>query len=260
MKILSSDMAQHYQVNSLQRGHLIFTSFISINGQLLFLDSHIERLLKGAHFLFPHFEWDLNFFKIKDHVENIFIKLNSLKDNFYFRLTIFDDCLYLQHRVLEESKDSLKLTTAIKIRTQGLIPPFLKLSHYVEADLELAQAKLKDWDDIVYMDNEGNLAEASSSNVFIVNDNGTVLTPPPSSMILGGITRKKLLEKLQKEGVDILEAPVSQLELFKAREIWLTNAVKGLRFVEQFDDRTFLKNNSLYLRAKAIFGRYGELV
>ncbi|MDD4974299.1 MAG: aminotransferase class IV [Bacteriovorax sp.] len=265
MKILSSEMAQHYQISSLQRGHLIFTSFISYNGKILFLDSHLERLVKGADFLFPDIGWSQNFEKIKQYVEGVFKNTmdrsgDQSMNNNYFRLTIFDDCLHLQQKAFETHNDSLKLMSALKVKTAGLIPPFVKLSNYLESDLELARAKFKSYDDVLFFDYAQNITEASTSNIFIVTTGGAIITPTPSSIILDGVTRKKLLEKLQYLGFNIKEAPVSKSDLLKAREIWLTNSVKGVRFVEQFEELMFDKNDTLFQKVITVFGRYGELV
>lgn len=257
MKILSNEMAQHYQIASLNRGHLIFTSFISLNGRILFLDSHIERLLKGADFLFSDFGWASKHQELKRHVLEIFGKDNT---DSYFRLTLFDDCVHLERRALASGPDCLKITSALKMKTPGLIPSYLKVSNYLESDLEIARAKLKGFDDVLYFDNEGHITEASTSNIFIVTGDGKIKTPPVSSMVLEGITRQKLLVKMNEAGFTISEAPISKAELEKAREIWLTNSVKGIRNVSQFEDYDYGQSNSIFEKALALFGRYGELV
>ncbi len=254
MKILSKDKAQYYQIPSINRGHLTFTSFISKNGKILFLDSHIDRLLKGAEFLFPNVGWTSNHQKLKEHV------LSEFKDESYFRLTLFDDSVHLERRQLDESSDSLKMTSAIKLKTPGMIPSFLKVSNYLESDLEIAKAKTLGFDDVMYFDKNGNVAEASSSNVFIVTKLNQIKTPPVSSMVLEGITRQKLITKLKAGGFNIVETAISKVELENAQEIWLTNSVKGIRNVSQFEHCSFKRNDSIFDQAIALFGRYGELV
>jgi branched-subunit amino acid aminotransferase/4-amino-4-deoxychorismate lyase len=72
MKILTEEVAKYYQIPSLKRGHLVFTSFISLSGNILFLDEHLLRLIKGAEFLFPEQNWPDNKLKLKQHVLDIF--------------------------------------------------------------------------------------------------------------------------------------------------------------------------------------------
>lgn len=254
MKILTKELAQHYQLASLQRGYSVFTSFISQQGRILFLDAHLERLLMGADFLFPKADWPLNFEKLKQYVESEF------QNESYFRLTIFDDNVYLQRRELTASSICVKLTSAQKIKTPGLLPAFVKLSNYVEADLELSSAKFKNFDDIVFFDHLQNVTEASTSNLFVVASNGSILTPAPSSMVLDGITRKKLIQKLEANNYPIKESTITKSDLLNAKEIWLTNSVKGIRFVDQFENVNFEIKDSLFQKIMGVFGRYGELV
>jgi branched-subunit amino acid aminotransferase/4-amino-4-deoxychorismate lyase len=260
MKILSNELAQHYQITSLQRGSCPFSSFIAKNGKILFLDSHLERLLLGAHFLFPYSGWLTCHEKLKEYVESELAKLSlEIQDERYFRLTIFDEYLYLQNRELTLSSLTVKMTTALKIKTPGPLPSFVKLSNYVESDLELKNAKNKNFDEVIFFDNFQNVTEASTSNVFIVTTDGHILTPPPSSMILDGITRKKLILKLRENNYLVQEIMISKIELQKAREIWLTNSVKGMRFVASFETIIFKKEASLFNKVINFFGRFGEL-
>lgn len=254
MKILSKDEAQYYQIPSINRGHLIFTSFISKNGKILFLDSHIDRLLKGAEFLFPKIGWSANHQKLREHV------LKEFKDESYFRLTLFDDTVHLEKRDLDSSSESLKMTSALKIKTPGVTPSFLKISNYLESDLEIIRAKSLGFDDIIYFDNDGNVAEASTSNIFVITGEGLIKTPPVSSMVLEGIIRQKLVTKLKEKNFSVLEMPISKVELENAQEIWLTNSVKGIRHVSQFEHFYFKRNDSIFIQVIALFGRYGELI
>lgn len=227
---------------------------------MLFLDSHLERLLSGADFLFPTVGWISHFESVKQYVEREFNTLSPQRQKeSYFRLSIFDNKIHLQHRELLSSPDSLRLTSGLKIKTPGLVPAFVKLSNYVESDLELQRARLRSFDEVVFYDQTEKVTEASTSNLFIVASDGSVLTPAPSSMILDGIIRKKLFQKLQTNDFKIFERSISKTDLLNAREIWLTNSVKGIRFVDQFEELNFEKKDSLFEKAIKIFGRYGEL-
>jgi branched-subunit amino acid aminotransferase/4-amino-4-deoxychorismate lyase len=255
MKILNQEQAKNYQIPSLNRGHIVFTSLVQINQKILFLNSHLERLLKGADFLFPQFNWKSELGTIRDAVIK---ELSLTNENVYLRLTIFDDVLHIEKKSHEVADENVKLMKAFKLKTQSLFPDFLKQSNYLESDLELRKAKEKGFDDVLYFDVEGNIAEATSSNIFIVTAEGILKTNPASSYVLRGITREKLSECLTKNGFNVQEQILSQDDLEKAREIWLTNSVKGLRFVSQFQEMTYEKANSHYNKCIKIFGRYGE--
>jgi branched-subunit amino acid aminotransferase/4-amino-4-deoxychorismate lyase len=255
MKILSNEMAQHYQKSSLNRGHLVFTSFISQSGKILFLKDHIARLLKGADYLFPNEKWKNQQAELEQHVLDVFKKDQS---DSYFRLTVFDDCVHLEKRALENNSETTTATIAFKRKTPGLAPDFLKISNYLESDLELARAKEQGFEDIFYLDQNERLTEASTSNIFVLGNNGVIKTPPTSSMVLLGITREKLIAKLKTMKLQVREATIDKGELEKAQEIWLTNSVKGIRFVSRFENTSFKRNHSTFDQLLLQFGRYGE--
>jgi branched-chain amino acid aminotransferase len=255
MKILSHEQAQTYHNAALLRGHVVFTSLIQSDEKLLFFDAHIERLLKGAQFLFPNQSWSLQKEDIGRAVEK---ELRNVR-NHYLRLTIFDDVLFFQKKPREFSSPEVKLGKALRVMTPGLKPDFLKLSNYLEADLELKKVREESGlDEVLFFDHQQFAAETSSSNIFVVTSDGTIKTPPTCSYVLRGITREKLLVCLRGQGLQVREEALSLDDLEKATEIWLTNAVKGVRYVSQLQNRTFEADNTVYAKAVKSFGRYGE--
>src|SRR6266513_3109845 len=74
---------------------------------------------------------------------------------------------------------------------------------------------------------DGQLTEASASNVFIVR-NGTVLAPPKSQLILPGITYDVVIEILRAHSIPHEVRPVAESELRSADEIWVTSSSREL--------------------------------
>ena len=83
---------------------------------------------------------------------------------------------------------------------------------------------------------DGQLTEASASNVFIVKD-GTVLTPPKSHLILPGITYDVVLEILHANAIDHEVRPVSESELRSADEIWITSSSREVLAITTLDGK-----------------------
>ena len=83
---------------------------------------------------------------------------------------------------------------------------------------------------------EGQLAEGSSSNVFLVRD-GRIVTPSLASGILDGVTRCVVLALAPKAGLEAEERPVAPGELFEAREVFLTSTLKEVVPVVSVDGR-----------------------
>ena len=74
---------------------------------------------------------------------------------------------------------------------------------------------------------EKQLTEGASSNVFVVNSN-EIVTPPLSHRLLGGITRKLVIELCQQAEMNIQERTVMIDELYEAGEVWMTSSTMGI--------------------------------
>jgi branched-subunit amino acid aminotransferase/4-amino-4-deoxychorismate lyase len=85
----------------------------------------------------------------------------------------------------------------------------------------------------LYVSEEGHVLEGVSSNMFVVSG-GRLLTPP-TKHCLPGITRGRVLELAQEAGAQATEGPVEVDLLMGAEEVFVTNAVQGLRRVTKID-------------------------
>ncbi|HSS26817.1 MAG TPA: aminotransferase class IV [Usitatibacter sp.] len=83
---------------------------------------------------------------------------------------------------------------------------------------------------------DGQVTEASASNVFVVKD-GVVAAAPRDHLILLGITYE-LLVKLAGEGAIKLQVrPISEAELRNADEVWLSSSTKEVLAVTRIDGK-----------------------
>jgi D-alanine transaminase len=81
---------------------------------------------------------------------------------------------------------------------------------------------------------EGRLTEGAASNVFVVHG-GVVRTPPLDRGILPGITRRFVLDLLEKHSRPVFEEAVFESDLRTADEIWLTSSTKEILAVTRLD-------------------------
>jgi len=103
-------------------------------------------------------------------------------------------------------------------------------------DLARERARQKGFHDALLVDSGDNLLETSVANVWVLTD-GAVRTPRAPDFCLPGVMREWLLENLGRTG---LLAEVSGLTLFDlvaADEVWLSNAVDGVRRVGEIDEQ-----------------------
>jgi D-alanine transaminase len=81
---------------------------------------------------------------------------------------------------------------------------------------------------------DGFVTEGAASNIFIVN-NGVVLTPPKSNLLLPGVTRDLVVELCHDSGVPCVEGAISEMQLRGADEIWITSSTKEIVPVVRLD-------------------------
>ena len=105
-----------------------------------------------------------------------------------------------------------------------------KTTSYLVSLVALAEARAAGGDEALLLDPLGNVAEAATSNVFIVA-HGAVLTPPLHSGALPGVTRETVLECARDLGLPVQETEVWQAVVASADEVLLTNSIAGVRGV-----------------------------
>ena len=88
------------------------------------------------------------------------------------------------------------------------------------------QAKNQGADEAILINEHQLVTEASTSNVFIIHRNGTLMTHPKNHRILGGITRQLVIKAAKENGIDFLEEAFSLEDLMQARAVFLTSTTK----------------------------------
>ncbi len=83
---------------------------------------------------------------------------------------------------------------------------------------------------------DGQLTEASASNVFVVKD-GVLLAPPKNNLVLPGITYDVVLEIARAREFEVEVRAVSEAETRGADEIWVTSSTKEVLAVTTLDGK-----------------------
>ncbi len=83
---------------------------------------------------------------------------------------------------------------------------------------------------------DGLLIEGSASNIFVVRD-GQLLAPPPSHLMLTGITYDLVLELAQQHQIPHQQRAITAAEVSTADELWLSSSSKELLAITELDDR-----------------------
>lgn len=115
----------------------------------------------------------------------------------------------------------------------------------------LREARARGFDNALVRDLIGNIAETTTSNIFMAKD-GTVFTPAPNGSFLAGITRQRVIGLMREAGISVIEKSLSYADFLDADEIFTSgNAAKVLP-VTKIDQRD-LQPGPFYARARKAY-------
>lgn len=108
---------------------------------------------------------------------------------------------------------------------------------YINSILAKREAVLAGYDEAILLDVSGFVAEASGENIFLVNKQGIIKTPPLSSPILAGITRDTVLQLLRDNGQTVEEVTFTRDAMYIGREMFFSGTAAEITPVREVDNR-----------------------
>jgi branched-chain amino acid aminotransferase len=254
----------HVLSHSLQRGSLVF-DYMSVHdsprGPAVFrLDLHVERMLRSCELM--GLPIDLAAAGLTEAIRTA-ARANpgctAVKACAYFasievdvvpmdpRVTVaiaaYDpqrdiiDRLPGERKARKRSPIRLWLEKQAHQRREDIVSPHAKVSaNYASSMTAKARAQREGFDEILLVDEDGFVAEGPTTNVFLVDERGTLLTPTEKK-VLKGVTRQSIIELAKADGLAVREEPVRPEQLFAAAEVFLTGTTAGVMPVESIDGR-----------------------
>ena len=104
-------------------------------------------------------------------------------------------------------------------------------------DLARDEARIAGADEALLVTPAGEVLEGAASNVFVVRNDGVVITPPLDADILPGVTRAIVIRLARGLGLDVREEPIRADALARASEVFLTNSVQEVVPLARVEDR-----------------------
>ncbi len=231
------------KISVFDRGFLygdgIFETMRCYGGKVFGLDEHMNRLFRSLDIMRINLPYNK-----KDLEKAIYktLRTNKLKDA-YIRLTITrgEGIFSLSHdgrfkpNVFILVKDfkgypnriyERGISVVIAKTRQNEYSPVSKIKslnflNYIIARLEAEESGARE---AILMNTRGYIAEASSSNIFLVK-RSRIITPSLDSGILSGITRAFIIKIAMQQKIIVKEKLVKYRELLDTDEIFLTNSI-----------------------------------
>ncbi len=113
------------------------------------------------------------------------------------------------------------------------------------------EANQKGFDFAIVLDSNGNVAEFSVSNLFMV-EGGVVHTPIPNGTFLNGITRQRVIALLRDSGIEVIERSIDFSEVLDADELFTTGNYAKVKPCTRIEDRD-LQAGPVFKKARELY-------
>ncbi len=105
---------------------------------------------------------------------------------------------------------------------------------YLNSLLAVTDAHKRGFDEALLLNMEGDIAEGSGQNLFVVQD-GTLCTNDEKASILMGITRETIIQMAGDLGIPVKIGPLTQEQLLAADEAFFTGTASEVTPIREVD-------------------------
>jgi branched-chain amino acid aminotransferase len=239
--------------HSYRYGDGLFETMKVTRGRILLIDLHFDRLFRGVSLLkFPLPGFFTNKFIEKEILD--LCQKNNCKDSGRVRLSVSagNGGLYDDDEKFQYVIEGWPLGDTISnLNEKGFVIDVfpgarkacdsfsnLKSASHLPYVMAARFAKENRLNDCLLLNMYNRICDSTIANIFWVKDK-KIFTPPISEGCIAGVMRKYLIERLSAKSYNLYEKICEIHDLENADEIFLTNAIQGIRWVEQFRDSTY---------------------
>ena len=243
-------------VNSrgLRYGDGLFETIKSIKGELQFIDEHLARLWKGLQVLQFNIPKHFTPEYLQDEIFAL-LKKNSHEKMARIRLTVFrgdgglyDEINHKPHYLVQSwpllddagewNSNGLVLGIYTDVKKSCDLLSNLKHNNFLPYSMAALHAKKQKWNDAVLQNTEGGVCDTTIANLFLIKD-GVIYTPALAQGCIAGIIRKFLINRLTAANYKIIEGRLTGDDLDAADEVFLTNSIYNLRWVQSLGEKKY---------------------
>lgn len=127
-----------------------------------------------------------------------------------------------------------KISSWIRIDSAAQPMKAKAASNYSNAALARVEALNEGYDEAIMLNNQGKIAEGSAENIFILKDD-QIITPPLTAGVLEGITRDSVIQIIEFNGGEVIEADLDREDLYVADEVFMTGTAAEVKSVTEID-------------------------
>jgi len=234
-------------------GDALFETMKFINAEIVLGQFHFDRLFAGLQlldYILPtHFSESL----LKENINEL-IQRNKCGKIARVRLTVFrgHGGLYDENKNAGYLIECWPLADTVNtLNENGLIIDVfpgavkscdqysnLKSASFLIYSLAAQYAKKQKLNECLVLNTKGNIADGSITNLFIIKAE-KIYTTSLDEGCIAGVMRKYLIQSLKKSGYMIAESSITVDDLAAADEVFLTNAIQGIKWVKEFKGKEY---------------------
>lgn len=257
-------------------GDGVWDAFRLVNGTLVFMAEHLERLCDGARSI----DLDIGLTE-KELADALYrtVDANAMRDGAHLRLMVTRGVKKTPNQdpryavgpatvvITAEYKQpnpqvkiaGLELFTST-FRCSGPDVFDLRLNSHSRLNLiqALIQALKAGAHEALMLDPHGFVASCNSTNFFMARD-GEVWTSTGRYNFMG-ITRRHIIELCERHGIPVRQADFTLAQCYGADEAFLTGTFGGVTRVSRIDGRTIGRSDGPGALTQRLAGLYAELV
>jgi branched-chain amino acid aminotransferase len=220
----------------------IFTTLRISRGEAFAYERHWRRLEKDA--AITRIPLPCTAAKVRVHLHEV-IRANKVTEGCARVYLIYNTVGYWQSdekqpqvdliiytAALPEHRDSVRLGVREHGRHAASPLSGVKSISWLNNVWAVAEATKEGFDEVVMLNERGEVAECTSANIFAVKE-GKILTPPLNSGCLEGVTRGILMEIAPETGISVVEQALRPEDLFSADEIFISSTNRNLISVSE---------------------------
>jgi para-aminobenzoate synthetase/4-amino-4-deoxychorismate lyase len=201
----------------------LIETMLWVEGDLPFLSMHLDRLESSAYY----FGFSFDRADLLARIAGISHQLQT-EDRYRIRL-LLDSSGNVTLTPTKFTEETSAVSVRLSHEHTNSSDVFLrhKTTRRESYERQYAQARNDGFDEVIFVNERGEVTEGAISNIFI-RQGGKLLTPPLSSGVLPGIYRRHLLET----SANAEERILTMKDLLSAEVVFLCNSIRGLREVK----------------------------
>lgn len=247
-------------------GDGLFETMKIVNGKILLQPYHFERLFAGLSLLKFEIPKLFTIQKMEEEIRLLCHK-NDCEKLGRIRLSVFrgNGGLYDEDKRLQYLVECWPLPPSFnQLNENGLVIDIypdavknndkfsnLKSASFLPYSMAAIFAKENKLNDCLVLNNGGSIADSTIANIFIIK-NESICTPALDKGCVNGVMRRHLLTRMNEAGNKILEKTITADDLMDADEVFLTNAINGLRWVKQFRQKAYTNTKTLEIYTRFV--------